>query len=189
LQSMYANVPLGVVSGDGVSGSVSASLGVKQGDPSSPTLFGLFIDAIEEFFAQHLPGVGVELHDTILQLLLYADDLVFFADCEEDAQRQLNVLSDFCTQFSLSVNVAKTEVMVFCPSEPHWRRVQQSGVHLMYRDVELPLVEQFRYLGCVLHAFRGWRCLMFMCGQFLPMVVVCGVCCCRYLVMIMVSLS
>jgi hypothetical protein len=69
--------------------------GVKQGDPLSPLLFGVFFDRIEKWFAEKLPMIGVELGGKLLQLLLYADDLALLANTKHQLQNMLRVLADF----------------------------------------------------------------------------------------------
>ncbi|KAL4431289.1 hypothetical protein ABPG75_006545, partial [Micractinium tetrahymenae] len=49
IQAMYADVPVCVRSADGLSGCFQAVLGVKQGCPLSPLLFGIFLDDFEEY--------------------------------------------------------------------------------------------------------------------------------------------
>ena len=58
---------------------IGSQCGVKQGDPLSPLLFGLFIDELEQWLQKRLPGAGVPLGPHVLHILLYADDLVLVA--------------------------------------------------------------------------------------------------------------
>jgi hypothetical protein len=79
----------------------------------SPLLFGLFLDGVEGHVQQHAPQTGVHVGGVLLQMLLYADDIVLLARSEADLQAQLNALHGFCAEKGMSVNVAKTKVMVF----------------------------------------------------------------------------
>jgi hypothetical protein len=48
-----------------------------------------------------------------VQLLLFADDLVLFAESAAGLQKLLDALADFCKEWQLKINCAKTEVAVF----------------------------------------------------------------------------
>jgi Reverse transcriptase (RNA-dependent DNA polymerase) len=156
LQNMYASVLFRLVTEEGLSSVIASLMGVKQGSPASPTLFGLFLDELEEYFEHFLPGVGVALADVIVALLLYADDLVLLAESATDLQRQLDVLQKFCGERGLVVNVAKTEVVVFATDEHTWNGYVD-GLSITYGAQTLQVSSQFTYLGCVLHAFEGWQ--------------------------------
>lgn len=57
-------------------------MGVKQGCPLSPTLFGLCIDRLEEMISEFTPVEGCngpQIGLFTILLLLYADDVVLFA--------------------------------------------------------------------------------------------------------------
>ena len=63
----------------GFSKSFTSNMGVKQGCPLSPTLFGIYIDDLKELILEYIkyggidgPSVGLY---TVL-ILLYADDVI-----------------------------------------------------------------------------------------------------------------
>ena len=88
-------------------------MGVKQGCRLSATLFGLFVDGLE----QHLmttPGHDApSLSGVLILLLLYVDDLTIMSTTSAGVQRQLNALQAFCEQLQLTVNLTKTKVVTF----------------------------------------------------------------------------
>lgn len=155
IKSMYESVSLRVVCNEGISKPIRSFLGVKQGCCMSPTLFGLFIDEIEEYFALHIPSVGARILDVIVAILLYADDLCLCAESASDLQLQLDILHRFCEEKGLVVNVAKSEVVVFTHSKLSWEKYGKNLV-VTYNGNPLKSSTEFRYLGCILHAYKLW---------------------------------
>jgi len=45
--------------------------------------------------------------------ILYADDIVIFANSKEELQLSLNALYEYCQRWKMIVNINKTKVMVF----------------------------------------------------------------------------
>ena len=92
-----------------------STIGVKQGCPLSPILFGLCIDELEEMvtkFAKEECVQEVVIGNVVTMLLLYADDVVFFANTLGDAQKLMKALENFCVHTKLSVNSSKTKIML-----------------------------------------------------------------------------
>ena len=114
LRCMYEKVQLCVrVDGDMVE-CFESDIGLKQGDPLSPLLFGLFIDRLEKLFDGMLgPESGVKLKDIWLKVLLYADDLVLLAETPQELQAMMDKLSLFCQHNGMTVNIKKSECLVF----------------------------------------------------------------------------
>jgi len=85
----------------------------------------------------------VNIDDLILLLLLFADDTVLFSYSKELClQFQLNQRYTYCSNWGITVNTAKTVVMVF---KKHNRRTET--VELLYNNQVLQVVKCFTYLG------------------------------------------
>lgn len=128
-----------------------STTGVKQGDPLSPLLFGLFIDEFEEWLETRLPDVGVECGGKLIRMLLYADDMVLIATSPCGLQQQLDLLSEFCTSKGLQVNLAKTEIVVYRKAGS---KLPQ-GLQWLYEGQQVQVSDSFRYLGVWLHSTKG----------------------------------
>eukprot|EP00775_Hariotina_reticulata_P001794 gene1794-biopygen3235 len=150
IMQMYWHAPMQPKLRNQVASPFASTRGVKQGDPLSPLLFGLFIDQLEHWLAVHVPAVGVQLGPTLLQLLLYADDLALVASSPADLQQLLDSLAEFCQQYAMEVNVRKTEVVEF--RRP---RTRPTDWQWTFEGHVLPVSQQFRYLGVVFHATKG----------------------------------
>lgn len=144
LQNMYADTKLCVRVNSEFGPEFESSIGVKQGDPLSPLLFGLYIDRFVSFLNSRCPMGDVFCGEEQIQVLLYADDMVLVSHDPKILQTYLDVLKLFCEASKMTVNTAKSEVMVFFK---HW--VQELHV-LRFNGRRLKEVAEFTYLGVVL---------------------------------------
>ena len=131
----------------GLSAIFRCLMGVKQGCPLSPTLFGLYVDGLEK----HLLGTAdidaPTLGEVLVPLLLYADDLILMSTSAAGLQKQLHALASFCEQRQLTVNLSKTKIVVF--------ESKQSEVpDFTLNDAVVERVESYKYLGFTLHATK-----------------------------------
>jgi hypothetical protein len=97
LRAMYSDVRLRVRLGGQQGDTLPSTRGVKQGDPLSPLLFGLFIDRFKSFLAARAPTLGVRVTGRHLRAILYADDIVLLTERTQDLQALLDVLEEFRT--------------------------------------------------------------------------------------------
>ncbi len=113
LKAMYNCVKSCVRYKNSLSAFFDCSIGVKQGDPSSPLLAMFFInDIINNVSHNNLPGI-VCIDTLKLFLLLYADDMVLFAKSPETLRIMLKDVENYCNTWGLKINVSKTKAMVF----------------------------------------------------------------------------
>ena len=112
LKAMYTSVKACVRLNRSYSAFIDAKFGVKQGDPSSPLIFMMFINDIKQNINSDLDGI-FNINDIKLFILLYADDQVVFAKSPESLQRMLLDIENYCTTWGLKINTSKTKVMIF----------------------------------------------------------------------------
>lgn len=143
LLEMHTDVQMRVRLNKQLGEGFEAGRGVRQGDPLSPLLFGIFIDRFESFLATRSEG-GVKIGNVLLQLLLYADDLAILAESKEQLQSMLDILNDFCKATCMTVNVTKSEVVVF--------NTKKSDAVFKYQGEIMPVKDHFVYLGVRLDA-------------------------------------
>ena len=70
-------------------------MGLKQGDPSSPLLFILFINDIVVNINADFEDV-LRIEELRIFMLLYADDAIVFAKSPTVLQSMLNVIELYC---------------------------------------------------------------------------------------------
>ena len=126
----------------GMSEFIRSTIGVKQGCPLSPTLFGIYIDELEAFLHEHIQDIdGCLLHQVLISILLFADDVVLLSSSPEDLQRKLDALSPFCDLWKFTVNLSKTKVMIFNGVN------KTSYFCFLFKGEEVEITNTYTYLG------------------------------------------
>jgi hypothetical protein len=125
-------------------------IGVKQGCPLSPLMFGLFIDGLEKRLNALEGDAPPMLGQLAVRLLLYADDLALMSHTPTGLQKQLDVLQAFCYERQLTVNVKKTKVVVFEARKSVCQAFQ-------YEGQTIEQLNSFKYLGVELHGTKGMQ--------------------------------
>jgi hypothetical protein len=125
------------------------NIGVKQGCPLSPTLFGIYIDKLEEFLEKS-GCVGPTLTGIVINLLLYANDIVLMARSPHDIENQLRILQEFFYNMSMTVNTNKTKVMIINSNKIPYDT-------FVYDKKKLEEVTSYKYLGIDIHHKLNWN--------------------------------
>ncbi|MCO5570021.1 hypothetical protein L7F22_023735 [Adiantum nelumboides] len=150
IYALYESVTGRVRAPGGLSDAIESTIGVKQGCPLSPTLFGIYIDELSEYVDTY-GDAGSSLAGVMIPLLLYADHVVLISDSPEGLQRQLDALQRFCADRDLTVNLGKTKVMVFSTTQAWVTRAEHQ---FTFRGERVEQVRSYVYLGVI---FTGPR--------------------------------
>ena len=117
----------------------------------SPLLFCLFIADLPGWLdADEVGGVSFGL--SLLQSLLFADDLALLAESESALQSMLDSLEKYCSKWRAVVNAGKTEVVVF-----QKRERTDAPPQVTYRGELIKVSSSFKYLGVVLESTGAWK--------------------------------
>ena len=143
IRHMYQNSTTRIKLIQKLSSAIDVTIGTEQGHPMSLELFKLYVhelstrlDDIKELNVPSLNGFKVS-H------LLWADDLVLLALDADSLQKLLNSLHDYAETWELSVNISKTNVMVFNRSS----RLLQCAYGFKLGSLNLNPVNKYCYLG------------------------------------------
>ena len=139
LHSMYENIKTTVFCDGEKSEPFYCQLGVRQGECLSPFLFTMYINDPEMYLSTSNSGITVS--HVKMFLLLYADDIVIFADSAEELQSEINSLCSYCDRWKLKGNSSKSHVVVFKRG-----RINQSE-RWMYGNEEITAVTKIPFLG------------------------------------------
>ena len=89
-------------------------MGVRQGCPLSPTLFGLSFDGLHHHLHSCASASGIQLRSgKWVSSLVYADDVVLLSWSASGLQLLLDSMNHFCVGLGLVISTTKTEVVIF----------------------------------------------------------------------------
>ena len=152
LKSMYGQLKSCVRTPKGLTQLFDCWVGTRQGCMISPMLFVLFINQyISELGQLQCEGIYVSEDCPNLLTLMFADDIVNFADSVGRLQKQINALSQFCKRWGMKVNMEKTKVMVFRNGGP----LRQNEQWFFGRE-KLETTSYYKYLGLIVSSRMVW---------------------------------
>ena len=156
LRKAYEKVTMRVKVDGTLGDAFTSEQGVKQGDPLSTELFGLFIETLGDYIdaqdegdhSAH-PNAAPRLGGMPVSLLFYADDISLLATSCARMGELLRYVEFFCDCFGMRANVKKCERLVFAHSDITAARVSAQCERLRLKGECIPAVDKARYLGLV----------------------------------------
>ena len=144
IQSMYLGSRASVCISGKMSGWFRITQGVRQGCVMSLWLFNVFMDGMREA-KENLQG-GVQLTNTNVQILPFADDIVMVAEKKEDMQRNLDEMKKVMHKWGMRMHLRKTRVMIGSRTE------EECKLSIEGEDIEVKVFKKLKYLGVVISA-------------------------------------
>ena len=140
LRAIYADVKTCIKTPIGLTDYLPCPLWVRQGGIISLIMFTLFLNDTQDFISLNSHGIDIETIKVFV--LLFADDLVIFAETVIELQRMINRLWKYFAIWHLTINLFKTKVIVFRNGGPlrqydSWK----------FGDKVLDVVTYYKYLG------------------------------------------
>ena len=144
LQGLYQDTKCAVRVGGRLTDWFPSSIGFKQGCLLSPILFSILIDDLAKEIKKL--NIGVEIGDTLLSILLYADDIAILASTPEELQLMLDTTHMWLKNWRLTLNGKKSKVVHFRP-----KSVKQVEQNFHCGPTDIDLAKTYTYLGFLFH--------------------------------------
>jgi hypothetical protein len=128
---------------------INYNIGVKQGCPLSPTLFGIYIDKLEDFL-EKTGCVPPSLTGIVINIIIYVDDIILMERIPHDIENQIRILKDFCSNMGMTVNIDQTKVMIFKSNKITYD-------NFVYDNNKLEEVTSYKYIGIDIHHNLKWN--------------------------------
>ena len=146
LQAQYSEVPLSVKTPAGLTSPFLCTVGLKQGEPSSPDLFGFYIDDLPHCIEALGPNAALPtLQGSSIPPLLHADDVAITSTTIAGLQLQLLALEKYAATWGLQISLAKTKLMQLSGAAANSNLTARPTVIVCGQA--LPWVRDFVYLG------------------------------------------
>ena len=146
LQAQYSEVPLSVKTPAGLTSPFLCTVGLKQGEPSSPDLFGFYIDDLPHCIEALGPDAALPtLQGSSIPPLLHADDVAITSTTIAGLQLQLLALEKYAATWGLQISLAKTKLMQLSGAAANSNLTARPTVIVCGQA--LPWARDFVYLG------------------------------------------
>lgn len=106
----YAKQHMQVKWGNSLSSPFSVGNGVRQGGLLSPALFNLYMDSLSKQLGKC--KTGCLIGNTLLNHLMYADDLAIMSPSTVGFQQLLDICSEYGVEFDVKYNAKKSVVLI-----------------------------------------------------------------------------
>ena len=133
--------------------------GVAQGCVLSPVFFAIYIDELLIKFRES--GLGIPIGALVQSAMSFADDLILASPNTVTSERYIQILSQWCLENKLAINVGKSGVFRCDRSLPmESQRLYMNDQPLQFLDEEDSEFEErrnFEYLGVTLDGSGSWK--------------------------------
>ena len=135
--------------GDHMSDSFPITAGVWQGGVLSPDFYCLYVDDL--LVKLRKSGIGCYYLHYFAAALFYADNMAIMAPSVKGLITLLKICGDYCAEFDICLNAAKSQLMYFGKSTLISCTVELNGVTIDWSS-------ECKYLGIILKGGKKFGC-------------------------------
>ena len=93
-------------------------------------------------------GRGVKCNGVVVPDLLLADDTALTSEDANGMRKNLECMVRWCDEWGVKINTEKSGIM-----HSRKRTIERSHIRFAIGDREIPMVAEYKYLGCVIDEF------------------------------------
>ena len=112
IHTFYQNITSSVLNNGFSTGPFEIQRGVRQGDPLSPYLFIIILEVLAISIRENDDIQGIVVDGVEIKIEVFADDLTAFLRNDRSLKYFLDVILKFGNYAGLSINLAKTEMLI-----------------------------------------------------------------------------
>ena len=139
IKCMYSENEICMKFNDYITDYLKPTLGVKQGDNLSSSLFNIYINDIISYFTHDCSPIIIG--DQKIHCLMFADDLIILSESATGLQKSLDILHNYCNTWKLEINESKSKVIIFESKK------QSCNTNFLIGNTNLERVYEYKYLG------------------------------------------
>ncbi len=171
VKALYKNISSCVLNNGFTSNYFTVERGVRQGDPLSSYLFILAIELLSCKIRENSLISGIQIADTEIKLIQYADDTTCVLRDVQSATHLLNLVQKFTEVSGLKLNVSKSQAMWIGsqrnsndkPLDVEWPRepIKALGVYFSYDEAaaeNMNFAPKIKQVKTLLNIWKS-RCL------------------------------
>ena len=118
--------------------------GVRQGGILSPFLFNMYMNDLSVIL--NACGTGSRVGDSLINHLMYADDLVIFSPYSAGLQQLLRICTQYGADFDIKYNAKKSKIMIIRSREDR----QSNFPDFYLSGTALGVCREITYLGHII---------------------------------------
>ena len=147
IRSLYKSTKSKIILGQDETDFFEIEAGVRQGCVLSPLLFSIFINKLAKLINES--GIGINIKNKKVAILMYADDIVIITDNPQDLKKGLQIASEFGKKWRCRYNAKKTQVVLFGKN----RKIK---LEWSIGSQKIEQVESYKYLGIEIEDKLKW---------------------------------
>ena len=126
INNIYKNGTASVSQNGQLSTSFPIEVGVRQGDPLSPTLFVLAMELLARTLDKKLQGI--QTGSTNYKYGMFADDTIILCKGIEDKNKAIKIIKQFQTATGLEINPSKCAYLSTQLTIPEYNKIEQEKI-------------------------------------------------------------